>query len=71
MGPEKAAKYISPIYLKEIEQKLSTSLQIIETKILGDVTRLAQAESKGQFNWIAGVGEQPTLADLSAVCELY
>lgn len=52
------------------QNALKKALQIIENNCLGDPKRLKSAEERGEYNWIASVGKHPSLADLSAFCEM-
>ena len=39
--------------------------------LLGDPKRLEQAKQQGTHVWLSHVGDKPSIADLSAVCEVY
>ncbi len=64
VGEENAKKIATPAYLGYQESFFNKSLDVIEE------VWLARAETEGQSNYLTGVSEMPTIADISAACEL-
>ena len=52
------------------ESLYEKGLAVMEESWLGNSARLKEAEAKNEFNWIAGVSQKPTIADISAASEI-